>query len=526
MRASKLVTFLTTFVVLAGALAIFVTNTEADPPYADQMWFKETKNVVSTSGLESSWAGAESDNYGLRWGEFLRLSNGSIIATLRAWYNSGGDTSPNDEYFIRSHNNGSTWTDPEPFLDGVTGDDDVVCGCAMGVTTNGRIWSTYNDYPAHEQYLMYSDDNGYTWKGSGGQTVIDSNKILDKTKCYDLETMAGLNDYTWHNGLYPGLQLSTGRYLMSAYCSDYSECIYIVYSDNADAVDPDDTTWAKGSYYGEYDEYSENVIVELNNGTGYMTIRDAAKTGGVPRRHYAFIEDIQNSTVIEEAKSPSNSFKYHDNLNDPETWGHVYRLTSTLNGYDENRILLCWNNNTASRDDMTIAVSYDECQTWAVSREINDDEYPKLFVTDNKTIIVGAHATNPDVAGLDLLQFNIEWVTQGEDSVTYTGPSSSPLVTVPYISSINSQQNNTVIEYANQTIIWTITDNTSFYELQIANDSAFTDIFLDLDDVCETNYSSYYSENSTHVTFQVPPAYNLKWQKPHYYRVRARYEDV
>jgi len=75
---------------------------------------------------------------------------------------------------------------------------------------------------------------------------------------------------------------------------------------------------------------------------------------------------------------------------------------------------------------------------------------------------------------------------------------------------------------------WTKVKYAEKYHLQIANDSAFTDIFYNTSNINSTNYASeYYYEDETTVYFNISNIYNegATPGNTHYYRVRASIGD-
>ena len=87
--------------------------------------------------------------------------------------------------------------------------------------------------------------------------------------------------------------------------------------------------------------------------------------------------------------------------------------------------------------------------------------------------------------------------------------------------SINSQGNNSVVFTDNRTFVWTKISGATQYQLQIANDSGFVDVFRDIASINESTYPSQYSENATHVQFYLPVANEFSFTGWHYYRVRS-----
>ena len=135
----------------------------------------------------------------------------------------------------------------------------------------------------------------------------------------------------------------------------------------------------------------------------------------------------------------------------------------------------------------------------------------EVYCTTNDTEIDYTYGYN------DIIQFAGLNGSSYEVTGGYTGASANP----PVITSINGLGNNTASVTNETTIIWTVNSGMTadgYYELQVANDTAFTDIFLTYE-VNETNYPSYHSSNATHVTFIFPD--KIDYKATHSYRVRA-----
>lgn len=88
--------------------------------------------------------------------------------------------------------------------------------------------------------------------------------------------------------------------------------------------------------------------------------------------------------------------------------------------------------------------------------------------------------------------------------------------------SIDGGGNCTIIYDSTPTFNWTIVDNTIQYWLQIATDSGFNSIVVDIDDINEANYPIEYDENATRVSFTLPDADSLSGYVGYYCRVCAK----
>ena len=88
--------------------------------------------------------------------------------------------------------------------------------------------------------------------------------------------------------------------------------------------------------------------------------------------------------------------------------------------------------------------------------------------------------------------------------------------------SIDDGTNGTTINSINPTFNYTLIADTSEDWLQFANDSAFTDLVVNITDINEYNYPSEYDANETRVSFTLPVANSLQViDKTYYCRVQT-----
>ena len=104
------------------------------------------------------------------------------------------------------------------------------------------------------------------------------------------------------------------------------------------------------------------------------------------------------------------------------------------------------------------------------------------------------------------LEYN--WYTESESGPTFI--------------SINGGLNLTTVYDSTPRFNWTLISNTSQYHLQVSNDSAFTDLVINLTNISYVMFPSHYISNSTTVSFTLPSYYDLPYfNKVYYCRVRA-----
>ena len=399
---------LSSFILLFSVLGMQSINAEG----ANPQW-KTTIEITNTTALANSCPGAESSYTSIMSTICLTMPNGSLIAFVWAKYSGTGDFSPQDVFIFRSYDNGLTWTSPQMFLDnitdvmvyngsGVQNGNDGIGLWVDGVVAGNRTWVAISAKPTTctsntgktYNFLRYSDDNGSTW--SQLINITDECDLINRYDNYHFIASVG-------NSIY----LKNGRLVFPGWFYNQSHSNYDLFAIYTD--DPEDglnATFNTTSAFGTTQEFSEWSIVQLENYTLYGTVRDGAKAGGPAYRFSTWSTD-NGSTWTDPAYLDTS-------LLDPESKGSIIRYT-TDKEYAKNRILLAWNNDSTNRNHLTVAVSYDECQTFSVRRELgNGLEYPFLCVTANNSIICTyRHGTSGTVADIDI--FNLEWLSNGAD---------------------------------------------------------------------------------------------------------------
>jgi sialidase-1 len=98
----------------------------------------------------------------------------------------------------------------------------------------------------------------------------------------------------------------------------------------------------------------------------------------------------------------------------PGCQASIVRLSDSDSG-DRDRVLLAGLDST-TRDNLTLRVSYDECQTWPLSRRLypGPAAYSDLAAAPDGTAICFYEAgVSSPYETLRLAQFNLEWLTLG-----------------------------------------------------------------------------------------------------------------
>ncbi|NKI25398.1 T9SS type A sorting domain-containing protein [Arenibacter sp. 6A1] len=327
----------------------------------------------------------------------VTTTKGTLLAISDARLNNSADVPGRiDLYARRSTDNGTTWGE-NIIINTQHGGD----ACTVVDKTTGRIFIFYayserknifgsngdpNSPDTLRSQYVYSDDDGVSWS-----EPVDLTADLYKT---------GDNSY-WASGG-NGIQLRNGT-LVIPIAVVRSGVIYgsILYSKDHGA------TWHR-SENNSYAKFDENTLVELNDGSIMVNARN----------HYGTqTRLITRTSDLGETWTP---YTFDATLIDPINQGNILRYTSTIDGYDKDRILFSNAGNRSSRVDGTVRISYDEGNTWAHSKiyQTGSSAYSCLTILPDGKI--GVLYETENYTKIRFKRFSLEELTDGTD--TYKCP--------------------------------------------------------------------------------------------------------
>lgn len=332
-----------------------------------------------------------------------------VTATDKRWVTRSDLPNKIDIVIKISKDNGLTWTTAKTITPGKSdrfgyGDPCLIVDRQANLVfclytgIKGTVASTKDD--RQRNYYCVSKDNGETWS-----SPVDITDMLYGTGCRDpIRSQYYSNFLTSGNGL----QTRSGRLMLVGIVredSSRSLSTHTVYSDDHGK------TWTMSPNASVHDG-DESKLVELNNGSIIMDIRTK------PFRRFAISND---EGITWENVHP------HYHLQDPACNGEIMRYTSTLDGYDKNRLLHTNVNHSSVRQNLVIKVSYDEGETWPVEKVIcaGRSIYSSIAfsVIDGKIYVYWEkNLSGNDADGFDLVvsTMTLDWITDGKD--TWTPP--------------------------------------------------------------------------------------------------------
>ena len=337
----------------------------------------------------------------------ITAKDGSIVAvTDKRKFNEGDLPQDIDIVCNRSTDGGHTWSEPYTIALG-TGVNHGFGDCALAWSNddNGLIagfvggpglWNSTPSNPIRS-YISKSYDNGQTWTEPEDITdfIFGDNCVIPEHRTWRASFFGSGN----------GPRTSTGRIMFVAAIREGSAQSlnnYAVYSDD------NGVTWqvsGRASVGGD-----EAKVTELADGRILMSIRHGVN------RWYNISEDGG------ETWQPSTSTWY--DITAPACNGDMIRFSSESQGHGRNRLLhsVPYGN---SRTDVTVYVSYDEGETWPVSKCIvpYSSAYSSLCILPDGTIGLYVEEEYAGTSGYSTVfyNFSLNWLTDGNDPFDPSG---------------------------------------------------------------------------------------------------------
>ena len=351
--------------------------------------------------------------------------DGSLVAiTDKRKYNQSDIPEDIDIVVRRSTDNGKTWSEPVTMAQG-TGqyhgygdaaivrtntENELLC---IFIGGNGLFASTTSN--RIRTYISRSTDNGQSW--SAPQDITDQ-IFRGERASWTASFCAAGNGLKTRNGV---------LMFVAAMRHDSGTTLYnhVVYSnDNGETWNVSNCAMVGGD---------ESKVVELNDGRILMSIRRQSKGA----RYYTISDNVPTTTeAVSWTQKNTSTVSSWPELVEPACNGDIVRYTSTVDGYDKDRILHTLPNDGANRQNLTVFLSYDEGRTWSVKKSIcpTGSAYSSIAILEDGTIGVYAEENyNTDKYSTYFMNFSLDWLTNQAD--TYIEPGveavAAPVFSVP-----------------------------------------------------------------------------------------------
>jgi sialidase-1 len=328
----------------------------------------------------------------------------------------------------RSEDGGRTWSKAEKVADvpGPKTKNPVALRLKnvkpTDVTYNNPVFIADRDGTVHFLFCLEyfrcfycrSVDDGRSWS-----TPVEITSTFEQFRpVYDWKVFATGPDH--------GIQLTNGRLIVPVWLSTATggnahrpSVSSTIYSDDQGK------TWRAGEIAvpmtGEIVNPSETLAIQLADGRVMLNARNESKPH---RRLITFSNDGATNWTPP---------VFDETLVEPICMGSLVRLSTEASG-GRNRILFANPANleradgkaepgkSRDRRNMTVRLSYDEGHSWPVAKSVEPGfaAYSDLAVTPDGTILCFyGTGSKLDFAGekLTLARFNLEWLTEGKDSL-------------------------------------------------------------------------------------------------------------
>jgi sialidase-1 len=366
------------FSLIMGASVICYANSGITQGSENNAFLKQTDVFV---------AGADGvDTY--RIPALLITQKDTLLAFCEARKESIRDASPTDMVLKRSTDNGKTWSPMQVIIRG-TSEDAIMNPCPVVDRSNGTIFLVCSNVQQAKLLVTKSTDDGVTWS--------DPVDISETARCVE----------RFAPGPGIGIQMKKARLVIPGYSA--RGCSMVIYSDDHGE------TWHAGGEMMEDGPGStgESQVVQLMDGSLMLNMRSFR---GKSCRAVA--------TSADGGETWNNLF-HDEELNECPCQASFIRYTDEER-HDRNRLLFANPNVSGAqfedvpRTNMTVRLSYDEGETWPVARELHagPSSYSGLVVLPDMSIgclYEGGEKHRRE--WLRLARFNLEWLTDGKDSV-------------------------------------------------------------------------------------------------------------
>lgn len=330
---------------------------------------------------------------------------GTVLAYCEARRNSRSDWADIEVLLCRSANGGKTWSPPQRIAD--SGKDTVNNPVAIVDRDSDRLHFLYCINYARCFY-MYSDDDG--------RTFSDPVEITSAFEPFR-------DHYDWHvlaTGPGHGIQLRNGRLLVPVWLSTATHqhrpsAVSVIYSDDHGQ------SWQAGEIVCAHPDPlinpSETLAVQLSDGRVLLNIRNE-------NREYR-----RALSVSSDGATGWSPVRFDENLYEPICMAGITHLPRPFAENDQTFVFtnpdshlnpkLHGKNDFRYRENVTVRLSYDDCQTWPVSRvlEKGTSGYTDMAVGKDGTIYcIYERGGEKGMAfqHLTLARFNRPWI-ESED---------------------------------------------------------------------------------------------------------------
>lgn len=361
---------------------------------------RASKKTVGNSFFEQEdlFVNGQNDYHTYRIPSMIVTKKGNLLAFCEGRRGGGGDAGDIDLLVKRSTDNGKTWSsqqivwndgantcgNPCPVVDQKTGTIHLLMTHNLGQDRESQIIDSTSQ-GTRTVWISRSSDDGKTW-----------------TKPVEITNTTKQKDWTWYaTGPGTGIQLASNRLVVPC---DHIESNSKRYFSHVIYSDDNGKTWQLGGSTPQ-SEVNECEVVELADERLLLNMRS-----------YNREQKARAVSLSSDRGLTWSNISRDEELIEPICQASIRRYSLAKNT-GKNRVLFS-NPASEKREKMTIKLSYDECESWAVSKLINAglSAYSCLAVLPDKTIACFyERGERSPYERLTLARFNLAWLTDGKD---------------------------------------------------------------------------------------------------------------
>ena len=361
----------------------------------------------------------------------VRAINGDLLAFAEARLESCSDASETIHAVCkRSFDKGQTWQPLQVIATNLKrGAISAIQNISPVVDTflgTGRIILLFNAQEYSEwdvtagkgiihTHVIFSDDHGASWINKTDITDQIHHPYPSSSEKGESNSKNRLYDWRMHRPtIGHGLQLASGRLVFAGSITQGNLSVFqsqnvIFWSDDLGK------TWRIGGVIARIG-MNEAIALELENGDLMINTRAYQDEKPLKRRAITIGTFTDNDLIA------FHETYLDETLVDSAVQATIIRYTSS----DEeeyggkSRILFANPSHPHARRKMTVRLSYDEGQTWAVSKVIDKGlgAYSDLVIQEDMQI--GLLYEKGNQGGIWYSNFTLDWLTDGQDSLTQT----------------------------------------------------------------------------------------------------------